>query len=312
MFFNGKNALFENFKQEDVDRITTWNLPVDGPKRRAFAQNTKMTLIPYVRTSFVSPASTNFPQFAKQIQSLGTAYITCPDSDKVSVMQDIIDQLALWANNNITIEPKDLFYTIGIMLTLSKLQSDPDMPPSIKQLMSIYGWLSENIKASLSMETHAACAYLLLGILTNSKEMVNDSLAAWTTIVNRVLPTLETKLESFTSFLDISYVLNDLLLVMFIFQLNNIDMLEPYQLTTLHNLINHYAAFTSKNVEYLTRQYGAYDPHHTLSWILLYHRMFKWNYVQPDNVQFFGENLQVMLTAKESGYGGSTFFNFAI
>jgi hypothetical protein len=305
------NTYFEHFNSNDVNKITTWNLPIDGPARRTFAKNTKMTLIPYNPAKFVAPNSSVFAQFSKQIQTLGTAYITCPDIDKVNVINDIINQLYLWANMKIAINKTDLFYTIGIMLTLSKVQSDPDTPPSLKKLMTIYAWLTDNIKASLLYETHAACAYLLLGILTNNKDIINEALSAWTTIINNVLPTLKNKLQNFVSFLDISYVLNDLLLVMFVLNINNIQLLDSNQLNLLHALVNNYAAFTVKNVVFLTRQYGEYDPHHTLSWIVLYHRLFQWKFIVPENIQFFGENLAAMLTWKNSGFGGSTFFNFA-
>lgn len=293
--------------------LKSWKPPVNGPDRRAFADKVKLTApVPYTSPMPIPIGYGNFATFAKQIQQMGTTYITCADTDKVAVMQDIIDRLHSWATANVTIDSDGTYYLIGILLTLSKIQTDPQMPPVVLKLSDIYGWIKSNLQDHLNDGTHAACAYLLMGIMLNDPSTINQALGAWKNIFQNVIPGLANDLSNANKFMDVAYVLNDTMLVLYIFYVNNVNLLDDNEMATFHSVVNQYAQVTLEHHDYLTAIYGNKDPAHTLSWIVLYNRMWQWTKVDEKNLSFFTDNLSAMLTYREAGYGGSTFWNFAV
>lgn len=303
----------EYFNPDVVKNVKSWTLPVNGPERRRFAAKVKLTpALPYTAPPIITVSSENFSAFAKQLQQMGTTYVTCREEDKVNVMQDIVDRLYAWASANISISGTDVFYFTGILLTLSKVQTDPSMPPVILKLDDIYAWLQRNLKDKINDGTHAACAYLLLGVMMGNSDVITDAVTAWKNLLQNLVPNLADDMTNVNKFLDVSYVINDITLVLYVLHVNNLTLLDNADIQVYHKMINKYATITLEQSNYLSSLYGNKSPAHTLAWIIPYHRMYQWNNVDASNLNFFTNNLATMLQNNGVGYGGSSFWNFAI
>lgn len=308
-----KTKMKENFNVDAGKGLTNWKFLVNGPERRRFASKVKLTEpLEYKTLPHITINEFNFVEFVKQLNVMGTIYITCRENDKVRVMQDIVDRLHEWSLRNIIVGKENIYYMISILFTLSKLQSDPDLPAVIFKLDDIYAWIKSNLQGHLEDGTHSACAYLIMGTMSGNVTMVNEALLVWKRIFTTVIPNLMMDLLDKNKFMDVAYVINDTTLVMYIFFVNNMKILDDHDLQMYHTVVNKYAEKTFENHEYLTSLYGDKNPAHTLSWIVLYNRMFEWKNVEEKNLKFFTDNLGTMLTFRDVGYGGSTFWNFAI
>ncbi len=312
LYGNLSPTKIENFNMNAAENVSNWKFPIDGRDRRKFANKMFTGTVDYEKQTFPVQQA-QFDKFAKHIQDLGNLYIKCEAKQKVNIMNDILEKLYTWANADMRISDKQLFYISGVALTLGKLQSDKDFPPRRNDLVKIYKWMQSNVINRLSStETHAALAYFLVGILSNNEEMRKTALIIWGEIFHKIIPELFYKLQTYTDFLDIGYVLNDATLVLYTLHLNKLSVFSKEELNIYHKLINKYAEFTSKNNTFLTMLYGDKNPAHTLSWLVLYYRMFNWYHVEVENLQFFTDNLETMLTYRDVGYAGSTFWNFAL
>lgn len=308
-----KGATIEFFNVDAPKSISKWTFPVNGIERREFAERVKLTDgTPFEAPADIPVSPQNFVDFAKQIQKLGVQYIICRQEDKTKVMQAIMSKLNKWAITKMPISDDDLYYMIGILLTLSKVQTDPLMPPVIVELMNVYDWLIYNVNNKAIDSTHVACVAILLGIMSNNETLINNALQSWKKIFANVVPNLMNDLNSAQKFLDVAYVLNDATLFLYIMYINNVNILDDSEMEMYHKVLNQYAAVTLNNHDYLTMLYGDKNPAHTLAWIVLYNRMFRWTKVEKENLQFFTDNLGTMLTFKDTGYGGSSFWNFSI
>jgi len=303
----------ELFNADAANSVTKWTFPVNGVERREFADRVKLTDgIAFVPPTDIPVNNLNFPEFAKQIQLLGVQYVICRAEDKVQVMRTIMTKLNTWAVNKVPINEDNLYYVIGILLTLSKVQTDPLMPPVLVELMNVYGWLMDNVKNKPISSTHVACVAILLGIMSNNRTMIQNAMISWKNIFANVIPNLMNDLNSAQKFVDVAYVLNDATLFLYLMYINNVNVLDDSELNTYHRVVNQYAAVTLQNHDYLTMLYGDKNPAHTLAWIVLYNRMFRWTRVEKENLQFFTDNLATMLSFRDTGYGGSSFWNFSI
>lgn len=312
-FSKRANSKLEVFNIDAPKLVSKWTFPVNGTERRQFADRVKLTdPTPFVAPSDIPVNPQKFADFAKQIQQLGVQYIICRDEDKTKIMQTIMTKLNTWAITKITISKDNLYYVIGILLTLSKIQTDPLMPPVIVELMNVYAWLIDNVNNKPITSTHVACVAILLGIMSNNQTMMQSALQAWKNIFATVIPYLLNDLKSVQKFLDVAYVLNDATLFLYLMNINNVNILDDSEMQMYHNVLNQYATVTLKNHDYLTAIYGDKNPAHTLAWIVLYNRMFRWTKVKKDVLQFFTDNLSTMLSFRDTGYGGSSFWNFSI